>query len=328
MDLHEQLKDIKTQFRLAMNGAVSQSMREKGLVYKLNFGVELPRIKQIAARYEPNHELAQALWKEDIRECKILATLLQPVETFLPEIADIWVEDIRNMVDSGTIDSDTLDAVRNEYPYFVVPAILFLQQNKGKLDKDVKEEVLRSLALAFPDRTILHDLVGDDAGRFSGFYPPQEEAPTPDTDTTITSFLDRYGGNDDKELELLDRLIFNPVPPDYSQVLEQEGVATDSNDPLAKAAEAFDNILAQAKPQVPQEQPKVEPEELVKEPEAADDSMLSESLAKIFIKQGKYTKALEIIKNISLKFPEKSIYFADQIRFLQKLILNDEINKR
>ncbi len=238
------------------------------------------------------------------------------------------VEDIRNMVDSGTIDSDTLDAVRNEYPYFVVPAILYLQQNKGKLDKDVKEEVLRSLALAFPDRTILHDLVGDDAGRFNGFYPPQEEAPTPDTDTTITSFLDRYGGNDDKELELLDRLIFNPVPPDYSQVLEQEGVATDSNDPLAKAAEAFDNILAQAKPQVPQEQPKVEPEELVKEPEAADDSMLSESLAKIFIKQGKYTKALEIIKNISLKFPEKSIYFADQIRFLQKLILNDEINKR
>ena len=97
MDLHEQLKDIKTQFRLAMNGAVSQSMREKGLVYKLNFGVELPRIKQIAARYEPNHELAQALWKEDIRECKILATLLQPVETFLPEIADIWVESIRNI---------------------------------------------------------------------------------------------------------------------------------------------------------------------------------------------------------------------------------------
>lgn len=47
MDLHEQLKEIKTQLRLSMNGAVSQSMREKGLVYKLNFGVELPRIKQL-----------------------------------------------------------------------------------------------------------------------------------------------------------------------------------------------------------------------------------------------------------------------------------------
>lgn len=92
MDLHEQLKDIKTRLRLSMNGAVSQSMREKGLVYKLNFGVELPRIKSIAAAYEKDHALAQALWKEDIRECKILAGLLQPVDTFLPEIADIWVD--------------------------------------------------------------------------------------------------------------------------------------------------------------------------------------------------------------------------------------------
>ena len=92
MDLHEQLKDIKTQLRLSMNGAVSQSMREKGLVYKLNFGVELPRIKGIAASYEKDHALAQALWKEDIRECKILAGLLQPVDTFLPEIADIWID--------------------------------------------------------------------------------------------------------------------------------------------------------------------------------------------------------------------------------------------
>lgn len=97
MDIKEQLRDIKTQLRLAMNGAVSQSMREKGLVYKLNFGVELPRIKMIAARYEKNHDLAQALWKEDIREWKILAGMLQPVDTFYPEIADIWVEDIRNI---------------------------------------------------------------------------------------------------------------------------------------------------------------------------------------------------------------------------------------
>ena len=97
MDVKEQLRDVKTQLRLSMNGAVSQSMRQKGLLYKLNFGVELPRIKTIAARYEKSHELAQALWKEDIRECKILAGMLQPVETFYPEIADIWVEDIRNI---------------------------------------------------------------------------------------------------------------------------------------------------------------------------------------------------------------------------------------
>lgn len=95
--LNDKIKDIRTRLRLAMNGAVSQSMREKGLVYKLNFGVELPRLKEIAAGYEKDHQLAQALWKEDIREFKILAGLLQPVDTFFPEIADIWVESINNI---------------------------------------------------------------------------------------------------------------------------------------------------------------------------------------------------------------------------------------
>ena len=89
MDVHETIKDIKGQFRLFMNGVVSQSMREKGLDYKLNFGIELPRLKEIASRYEKNHEVAQALWKENIRECKILAGMLQPVETFYPEIAKL-----------------------------------------------------------------------------------------------------------------------------------------------------------------------------------------------------------------------------------------------
>ena len=45
MDTKEQIKEIKKQFRLFMNGVVSQSMREKGLEYKVNFGIELPRLK-------------------------------------------------------------------------------------------------------------------------------------------------------------------------------------------------------------------------------------------------------------------------------------------
>ena len=163
MDLHEQLKDIKTQFRLAMNGAVSQSMREKGLVYKLNFGVELPRIKQIAARYEPNHELAQALWKEDIRECKILATLLQPVETFLPEIADIWVESIRNieMAELASMNlfcrllyapQKSLQWMADEREYvqvcgFLTAARLLMQ--KGDVDGRTENELLDQAIAAF-----------------------------------------------------------------------------------------------------------------------------------------------------------------------------------
>ena len=53
-----------------------------------------------------------------------------------------------------------------------------------------------------------------------------------------------------------------------------------------------------------------------------EETFFTESLAHIYIKQRKYERALEIIKGISLKNPEKNIYFADQIRFLEKLIIN------
>lgn len=95
-NIDETIKDIKTQCRLAMNGAVSAAMRERGIVYKLNFGVEYPRIKAIARQYEPDHDLASALWKSGIRELQIMAGLMQPVETMLPGIASIWIDDITN----------------------------------------------------------------------------------------------------------------------------------------------------------------------------------------------------------------------------------------
>ena len=96
MDTCEVIKDIKGQFRLYMNGAASKSMREKGLGYKINWGIELPRLKEIASKYEKNHAVAQELWKENIRECKILAGLLQPVDTFCEQLADNWAEEMPN----------------------------------------------------------------------------------------------------------------------------------------------------------------------------------------------------------------------------------------
>lgn len=92
--LQNELKEIRTQLRLAMNGVISTSMREKGIVYKLNFGVPLPEIKQIAATHKPDSELAAALWKEDIREFKILASFLQPVDEFSSQEAKQWVKEI------------------------------------------------------------------------------------------------------------------------------------------------------------------------------------------------------------------------------------------
>ena len=88
------IKDIKKELRAAMNGVASARMREAGAPYKLIFGVELPRLQEISREFTPNHQLAQTLWNENIRESKILATLLMPLDHFYPEVADIWVDEI------------------------------------------------------------------------------------------------------------------------------------------------------------------------------------------------------------------------------------------
>jgi len=53
-----------------------------------------------------------------------------------------------------------------------------------------------------------------------------------------------------------------------------------------------------------------------------ESAYFTETLANIYIKQKRYDKALEIIKRLSLKYPKKNIYFADQIRYLEKLIIH------
>lgn len=88
--LHETTKKIKQSLRLSMNGIVSAHQRRQGLDYKINFGVEIPRIKEIAAEYPKSKELATALWKENIRECKLLAIFLMPQEDGA-SIATEWI---------------------------------------------------------------------------------------------------------------------------------------------------------------------------------------------------------------------------------------------
>lgn len=91
-ETHERLNEIKRSFRLVMNGPTSQSMRQKGVGYKLNWGVPLIELQRMAHDYGKDYDLAIALWKEDIRECKLLATLIMPPERMLPEITDLWME--------------------------------------------------------------------------------------------------------------------------------------------------------------------------------------------------------------------------------------------
>ena len=92
----QKLMKIKRSFRLLMSGPTSQSMTQKGLGYKINWGVPFIELKKMALEYGKDYELAIELWKEDIRECKILATLIMPAEKMLPEITDIWMEQVKS----------------------------------------------------------------------------------------------------------------------------------------------------------------------------------------------------------------------------------------
>ena len=101
-----------------MDGSVAQSMRDKGLNYHLNWGATLPRLQDKAKEIKDSsmflatphsqrenvqcsmftlYDLSIALWKENVRECKILATLLMPADEILPEVVDIWMEQIPSL---------------------------------------------------------------------------------------------------------------------------------------------------------------------------------------------------------------------------------------
>lgn len=166
-NVQEEIREIRTQLRLAMNGVTSTSMRERGIVYKLNFGVPYPEIKEIARTHEPDAELAAALWREDIREFKILASFLQPAETFSLEEARRWVREIpyleiaehcsRNLFFRLPYMEDFVSGLLSdtEYPFARTVAFLVCAEHlkhEGRL-----EDTLQVLFLMESMRTIASD---------------------------------------------------------------------------------------------------------------------------------------------------------------------------
>lgn len=93
---NEVITEIKKELRANMNGVASAAMRQTD-DYRVNFGIELPRIQQIASEFPSERHLAQTLWHESVRECKILATILMPTTDFDEELCDIWVSEIRTV---------------------------------------------------------------------------------------------------------------------------------------------------------------------------------------------------------------------------------------
>lgn len=211
-----------------------------------------------------------------------------------------------------------LVAMMTEYPYFVAPAALLLKRYGSELTEEQRRQA-ETVVGTRGSAEMLFTLADRRGADFENFYPPERPRQQVTTDDAITTFLKNYGSDSSEETAMLERLIFNPVP-DYASVLAAEaGDAVPAADETSSRIDSFISAHGDATPR--QEPEPAEPQrQRVETPPA--DALLSESLARIFVKQRRYDKAYEIISQLSLNYPEKSCYFADQLRFLKKLIIN------
>ncbi len=96
-EIEDEIKIIKKEIYLSMNGISSENMEKNGILYKQNFGVSWIRIKEIAKLHKQNLHLAERLWFMDIRETKLLATLIAPAEEMRIEHTDEWIKEIKTV---------------------------------------------------------------------------------------------------------------------------------------------------------------------------------------------------------------------------------------
>ena len=256
------------------------------------------------------------------------------------------------------LDRDTLYELRTlvaRYPYFQSLHLLYLKNLYLLHDVSFGAE-LRKAVLYVADRRLLFSLIESDHYALHPYktttVPMQNQVEEPGVDRTlflIDAFLSSMPEEPQPQSVPLDLSI------DYTAYLlqdEEGGEATNTESAKLRGQELIDGFLNRVENETPMmpvpekaQEPNVQKEESFSigkevEPEeddedteeedtadgtaaeALDDNCFTETLAKIYIKQHRYEKALEIIKKLSLNYPKKNAYFADQIRFLEKLIIN------
>ena len=89
------LSAIHARFRQLRNGEVVDNLAAQGITYRLAWGLESYRLREIAQEFAPSAELADALWNEEVRESKMLATRLYPISEMTEEKALGWIAEIK-----------------------------------------------------------------------------------------------------------------------------------------------------------------------------------------------------------------------------------------
>lgn len=90
-------QEILRKLKLLQNGPVSESMNQRGVVYKHNLGASVISLRQLAGGYKPDHLLALKLWNKQWRETMIMATLLEIPGEITENQMDFWVRQIQHI---------------------------------------------------------------------------------------------------------------------------------------------------------------------------------------------------------------------------------------
>ena len=246
------------------------------------------------------------------------------------------------MADPSLLTKSSLQELRqmmDDYPYFHAVRMLYLK-NLAVL-KDVRlEKELKKMSVFIPDRRQLYALIHERPAT-ENMKPEPPTIGKDKTDTVIEVVEKALPAVEPDEQDFVSTLLSNQISPatatsDYAGWLAQnaEDLPTDdSADDLLKHQRLIDSFIAfesnhfsqrmsnpavtkAPEPTVEDETPTLEPTEK----SSLDDSYFTETLARVYISQKRYDKALEIIQVLSLKYPKKNRYFADQIRYLEKII--------
>ena len=247
------------------------------------------------------------------------------------------------------MNKETLYELRNLvalYPYYQTARLLLLQ-NMYLLHETSFDDELRRAAIYITDRKTLFNLV--EASHYhikTAAEKIEEEAREAQrseqgnnrTLSIINEYLESTPKDSQNEDDDTGR---KPTPADAAvdyvayllKTESQEDKEAEADRPQMKGQDLIDSFINDNGGKIqlqdkPTYKPETEEEEdKQNEQNDYDEGYFTETLAKIYIKQGRYSKALEIIQRLNLNYPKKNAYFADQIRFLRKLILNEKGKK-
>lgn len=241
------------------------------------------------------------------------------------------------------MDRETLYDLRSLlalHPYFQTARLLLLQNLYILHDPSFDEE-LRKTAIYIADRRVIFNMIEAAHYRLKQLSGQKSDKKRDGVGNRTISLIDDFLETipvDDSEKRNKRKPTPADAAVDYVSYLmeveaEESNVPVEEVMPQMKGQNLIDNFINNeggnfTLQETPEYVPLLE-EELVDEADKTDDEgYFTETLAKIYIKQGRYSKALEIIQRLNLNYPKKNGYFADQIRFLEKLILNESYGKR